>query len=258
MPRMQKALAAEFLIPLAVAAAITVALGAAGADLAVASYFYVPGAGWPQGHGQPWAFLYRYGNIPGFALAAIAGAVFVLSFVIERFRRDRTAALFIVVFLALGPGLIVNTVFKDHWGRPRPADIVQFGGTEAYRHAWDPGQPGQGRSFPSGHAAIGFFLMAPYFVLRRRAPGWAQKVLAAGVLYGGFMGLGRIIQGGHFLTDIIWSGVLVYLTGVVLCYAFRFDGEGQPGAPTGVLSSRRMDRAGDRDVRPAVCRENGE
>lgn len=229
MPRMQKGLAAEFLIPLAVAAAITVALGAAGADLAVASYFYVPGAGWPQGHDEPWDFLYRYGNIPGLVLAAVAGAVFVLSFFVERLRRDRTAALFIVAFLALGPGLIVNTVFKDHWGRPRPADIVQFGGTELYRHAWEPGQPGQGRSFPSGHAAIGFFLMAPFFVLRRRTPGWALKALAAGVLYGGLMGLGRMIQGGHFLTDIIWSGVLVYLTGVVLCHAFRLDREGLQG-----------------------------
>jgi len=208
--------------------AITAAFGATGADLAVASYFYVPGAGWPQGHDEPWSFLYRYGHIPGFVLAAVAGAVFALSFVIERFRRDRTAALFIVVFLALGPGLVVNTVFKDHWGRPRPADIEQFGGTEAYRHAWDPGRPGQGRSFPSGHAAIGFFLMAPFFVLRSRAPGWALKVLATGVLYGGLMGLGRMIQGGHFLTDIIWSGVLVYLTGVVLCHAFRLDREGPP------------------------------
>jgi len=228
MPRMQKGLAAEFLIPLAVAAAITVALGAAGADLAVASYFYVPGAGWPHGNELPWDLLYRYGNIPAIVLAAISGAVFVLSFVIERFRRERMAALFIVVFLALGPGLVVNTVFKDHWGRPRPADIVQFGGTDAYRPFWSPGQPGQGRSFPSGHAAIGFFLMAPFFVLRSRAPRWARKALVAGILYGTLMGLARMTQGGHFLTDIIWSGVLVYLSGLVLCSLFRLDREGVP------------------------------
>jgi len=149
-----------------------------------------------------------------------------LSFFSERVRPDRMAALFVVVLLALGPGLIVNTVFKDHWGRPRPADIVQFGGTETYRSFWHFGSPDQGRSFPSGHAAVGFFLMAPFFVLRRRAPGWARRAMAAGILYGSLMGLGRMIQGGHFMTDVIWSGCMVYFTGLFLYYLFRLDREG--------------------------------
>ena len=25
---------------------------------------------------------------------------------------------------ALGPGLVVNVLFKDHWGRPRPREVV--------------------------------------------------------------------------------------------------------------------------------------
>jgi len=157
---MTKGLLAEFLFPLLVVAAATAGLSASGADLAVAAFFYAPGAGWTQGSGEPWAFLYRYGNIPAFALGAMGTVVFVLGFFVERLRRDRAAALFVVAFLALGPGLIVNPVLKDHWGRPRPADIVQCGGTEAYRPFWSPGAAGQGRSFPSGHAAVGFFVMA--------------------------------------------------------------------------------------------------
>jgi membrane-associated PAP2 superfamily phosphatase len=70
--------------------------------------------------------------------------------------------------------------------------------------------------------------MAPFFVLRRRAPGWARKALVAGVLYGLMMGLARMIQGGHYLTDVIWSGVLVYMTGLVLYYLFRLDRAGSP------------------------------
>ncbi len=228
---MNRNLLAEFLIPLLAVAAVTVALNAAGADLAIAALFYEPGAGWPQGYGEPWAFLYRYGNLPAFALGAMGAVVFAAGFFVERLRRDRAAALFVLAFLALGPGLIVNTVFKDHWGRPRPADIVQFGGTEAYRPFWSPGAAGQGRSFPSGHAAVGFFVMAPYFVLRRRAPRWARKALSAGILYGGLMGLGRMIQGGHFLTDVIWSGVLVYIAGLALYYLFRLDREGAWASP---------------------------
>jgi len=223
---MRKGILADFLVPLLAAVAASGAIDVAGADLAVQALFYSPGAGWALGDREPWAFLYHFGNLPAFALGAMGVIAFVLSFFAERFRPDRTAALFVVVLLALGPGLIVNTVFKDHWGRPRPADIVQFGGTETYRSFWHPGPPERGRSFPSGHAAVGFFLMAPFFVLRRRAPGWARRVLAAGILYGSLMGLGRMIQGGHFLTDVIWSGCMVYLTGLFLYYLFRLDREG--------------------------------
>jgi membrane-associated PAP2 superfamily phosphatase len=214
-------------------AAITVALSAAGADLAMEALFYSPGAGWPQGNMEPWSFLYRYGNIPAFIISGLGAMAFLFSFFSAKFQPDRKAGLFVVVFLILGPGLIVNTFFKDFWGRPRPADIVQFGGTETYRPFWQPGTPGQGRSFPSGHAAVGFFIMAPYFVLRRKAPGWARRALAAGVLYGMLMGLGRMIQGGHFLTDVIWAGCLVYLTGLFLYYLFRLDREGLPDSLAG-------------------------
>ena len=223
---MRKGILADFLIPLLAASAATGAIDLAGADLAVQALFYSPGEGWVLGDREPWAFLYHFGNLPAFALGAMGAIAFVLSFFSGRYRPDRTAALFVVALLALGPGLIVNTVFKDHWGRPRPADIVQFGGAETYRSFWNPGSPEQGRSFPSGHAAVGFFLMAPFFVLRRKAPGWARRALAAGILYGLTMGLGRMIQGGHFLTDVIWSGCMVYFTGLFLYYLFRLDREG--------------------------------
>ncbi len=219
---------AEFLIPLLAVAAVTVALSVAGADLAVESLFYSPGAGWTQGNGWLWSFLYRYGNIPAFVIGGLGAIALLLSFFSAKFQADRKAALFIVVFLVLGPGLIVNTLFKDCWGRPRPAELVNFGGTEIFRPFWSPGSPGQGHSFPSGHAAIGFFVMAPYFVLRRKAPGWARGALAAGILYGMLMGLGRMIQGGHFLTDLIWAGCLVYVTGLFLYYVFRLDREELP------------------------------
>jgi lipid A 4'-phosphatase len=223
---MRRGILVDFMVPLLAAVAATVSIDLAGADLAVEALFYSPGAGWVLGTLDPWAFLYRYGNIPAFALGVLGVIAFALSFFSERIRPDRMAALFVVALLAIGPGLIVNTVFKDHWGRPRPSEIVQFGGTQTYRSFWQPGSPDQGRSFPSGHAAVGFFLMAPFFVLRRKAPGWARRALAAGILYGSLMGLGRMIQGGHFLTDVIWSGFMVYFTGLFLYYLFRLDREG--------------------------------
>jgi hypothetical protein len=41
----------------------------------------------------------------------------------------RMYGLFILLSVILGPGLLVNLVFKDHWGRPRPRQVVALGGT---------------------------------------------------------------------------------------------------------------------------------
>jgi hypothetical protein len=33
--------------------------------------------------------------------------------------------------------LLVNVALKDHWGRPRPIDIAQLGGTEHFVPWWN-------------------------------------------------------------------------------------------------------------------------
>ncbi len=72
--------------------------------------------------------------------------------------------------------------------------------------------------------------MAPFFVLRHRSPIWARRAMGAGLVYGSLMGFCRMIQGGHFLTDVIWSGCLVYVTGLFLYYLFRLDQEESAGS----------------------------
>jgi membrane-associated PAP2 superfamily phosphatase len=134
----------------------------------------------------------------------------------------RRIALFFLLSLAIGPGLITNTLLKDHWGRPRPLHIREFGGERAYRKIWVKTDFKNGRSFPSGHAAIGFFLMTPYFVLRKKKDRWATVFLVVGLSYGSLMGLGRMFQGAHFPSDIVWAGGIVYFTGLILAYLFGF------------------------------------
>ena len=34
--------------------------------------------------------------------------------------------------MALGPGLMVNTIFKDHWGRPRPVMLEVFSSAQPF------------------------------------------------------------------------------------------------------------------------------
>src|SRR5450759_773117 len=64
------------------------------------------------------------------------------------------AILFLMTTSALGPGLLANAVLKEHWGRPRPIEVTQFGGTEHFVAWWDPrGECDKNCSFVSGDVA---------------------------------------------------------------------------------------------------------
>lgn len=117
------------------------------------------------------------------------------------------SALFVVLALALGPGLVVNVVFKDNWGRPRPSTIAEFGGPNHYVSPLLPSdQCPDNCSFPSGHASLGFWLVAPALL----APvGQRRRWVAAALAFGLAVGVVRIAQGGHFLSDVAFSGVMV-------------------------------------------------
>ncbi|MCX5849090.1 MAG: phosphatase PAP2 family protein [Deltaproteobacteria bacterium] len=220
---MKKDLVLNFIVPVCIAVLLSVFIGAINADLGMEGLFYSPGKGWFMGQEMPWYFLYHYGNIPAIVMGVCGGLVFVLSFFRKEFVPHKKAGLFLLVFLLLGPGLVVNNVFKDNWGRPRPADIVNFGGDKDFHQIWERGDAGHGKSFPSGHAAVGFFLFAPFFLLRKSNKPTALFFLVLGIFWGSFMGTGRMIQGGHFLSDVLWAGVITYLMGQFLYYVFRFD-----------------------------------
>ena len=220
---MKKTLVFNLIIPVCIAILLSVIISALNADVEMEKLFYSPEKGWFPGKQMPWYFLYHYGNIPAIVMGVGGGLVFLLSFVRKELVAYKKTGLFLFVFLILGPGLVVNTIFKDHWGRPRPADIVHFGGNENFHQVWEPGDAGQGKSFPSGHAAAGFFLFAPFFLLRKSHRSAALIFLLLGIVWGLFMGTARMIQGGHFLSDVLWAGVLTYLVGQILYYVFRFD-----------------------------------
>jgi lipid A 4'-phosphatase len=142
---------------------------------------------------------------------------------------DARAILFVLAVLAVGPGLVVNVVFKDHWGRARPRDVVHFGGTRTFTPAFViSDQCDRNCSFVSGHASLPFAFVALGYFLRRRR--WA--VYAAAAAFGGAVGLGRIVQGAHFLSDVVFSGIFVFLVAYLLAhYVFRLPAAGT--IPTG-------------------------
>jgi membrane-associated PAP2 superfamily phosphatase len=161
--------------------------------------------------------------LPALLLGAGALAVSIGSCWIDRLRFWRKAGWFVALSLALGPGLIVNGLLKPSWGRPRPAHIVEFGGTVQYAPVWSPGVAPGAMSFPSGHASMGFFLIVPAFLLYRKHRLLAVLFFALGLCLGSTVGLARMIQGRHFPSDVLWSAACVYYSALFLYILFRFD-----------------------------------
>jgi lipid A 4'-phosphatase len=122
---------------------------------------------------------------------------------------------FFLLSLGLGPGLIVNTVIKNHSGRARPFQIKEFGGQQQFTRPFVlSDQCKTNCSFVSGDAAIGYFGLVFFFVARRRRIFIASAALSAGTL----IGLIRMAQGAHFLSDVIFAGVFTFLTTWFLYY----------------------------------------
>jgi len=110
-----------------------------------------------------------------------------------------------------GPVLLVNGILKDHWDRARPAHTEQFGGPKHYTPPLViADQCERNCSFVSGEAALGFTFMAFGFVAR--TPKRRRLGIAIGVTIGALFGLQRIIEGGHFLSDVYFAGLFIALT----------------------------------------------
>ena len=137
-------------------------------------------------------------------------------------------ALFLISVYLLGPGLVVNGIFKNVFGRARPRDIFAFGGNEIFTPVWTVHGGCSGNcSFVSGEGAAAAAMLALIFVIPRRdrlAVGLGLTAVAA------MVSLNRIAFGGHFLSDVLLAwvitlGVMVALRPVFFgAWASRIDG----------------------------------
>ena len=180
-----------------------------GLDLKISGMFYIPGTG----------FTWDVDGILELMRSAMP-AVIIVSFAFciilwaagiffERwFLRVTTPHIvFLMSTLLVGPGLLVEALLKPSWGRARPKDIDAFGGDAAFTPPlWVANECEHNCSFVSGHAALAFWVTAYAWLLPRK---WQLRGIFAGTLFGLMMGFVRIAQGAHFLSDVIFAGVIV-------------------------------------------------
>ncbi len=122
---------------------------------------------------------------------------------------EARAALFLIATLALGPGLLTNVILKDHWGRPRPIDVQQFGGDYRFTSWWDPrGDCPDNCSFIAGEPSGAFWTLAPAALA---GPELQPLAYAAALAFGAGVGVLRIAAGAHFFSNVVFAGVFMYL-----------------------------------------------
>ena len=211
-----------------IALAVTAVLGTlpfwlSDLDLRAAAWFYEPEAAdpWPASQQPFWLLLYQgapvlVGVVMLGSLVTLAGGVWW-----PRLARLRPQAVLVIAAMALGPGVLVNAVLKEHWGRPRPHQTVELGGTQAFVPPLAMGEQRTGKSFPCGHSSVGFALAVFFLIWRRRRPGLAFAALIGALVLGSLLGVGRMAAGDHFLSDVIWSAVVVYAVALALYQLMR-------------------------------------
>jgi lipid A 4'-phosphatase len=182
-------------------------------DLWFTSLFYVEGEGFPLNENpvvQVVYVIFRY--IPALLIPVML-LMLAAPWFIKKLQGTRKYTTFLLLVLLIGPGIIVHPVLKDNWDRPRPRDVQEFGGQFQFQPAFIPSENGgRHKSFASGHGAMGFYFIAFAWVFRKR------RWFAAGLVIGAIVSMGRIVQGGHFFSDVATAGFIVYFTSQVLSH----------------------------------------
>ena len=122
--------------------------------------------------------------------------------------------LFIWSSLIISIIIIINILLKGLWGRARPNDVLQLGGGDVYSPWYKiTDECLNNCSFVSGDASVGFSLLVLFFITRKTIYCYLAVVL------GSLLGLIRIAEGGHFLSDVVFS-FLVMAISTILIFMF--------------------------------------
>jgi membrane-associated phospholipid phosphatase len=167
--------------------------------------------------GSFWWLVNFYGEVPTWTVVGLAALAGLGSWLVRPWRaalaRFRPHLLFLVATAALGPGLL-NQGLKALFNRPRPDDVLGF------LPAFVIGPADHDRGFPSGHTAAAFVLLALAFLIPRTKPALRLLAGAAFALWGGAVGLARVVYGAHYPSDVLFGALLTIAVEIALWAAF--------------------------------------
>ncbi len=204
-------------LPLVLLVLATLIIRLTGIDYLLQLALYTAaGNSWNIGKHPFWHGLYEYATTPATAITCVSLIGFVISWHNDHLRPWRRIFLLIILFMIFAPGIITNGLLKEYWGRPRPRQILGLGGLTPFEPLLTYNPLTSGKSFPCGHATVGYFWMLGYFVFRGYRQYLAHFFLGLGLVLGTLMGLGRSAQGGHFLSDTIFAAAICWFTALGL------------------------------------------
>ncbi|PPC87506.1 MAG: hypothetical protein CTY31_05695 [Hyphomicrobium sp.] len=185
-------------------------------DTSIASFFYCPIEGFWLARDPLLKTLRSAGRmVPTIII------VWVLALIAIRLIRGRAwqwptdnNLVFLTGAFAIGPGIVVNLILKEHWGRSRPEAIEAFGGSAQYTSPWWPwGECATNCSFVSGEASTAMVLIAFAFICHRA---FRLPIIAAATVWTIVISANRMAMGAHFFTDVVISALLTLLIVLVL------------------------------------------
>jgi lipid A 4'-phosphatase len=170
------------------------------------------------------------------AFFAVAGKI---AMPLRRMVISGRAVLFLIATLALGPGVLTNSILKEHSARERPLDVVELGGKERFTPWWDfRGPCPENCSFVAGEASGAFWTLAPAALA---PPPWRPLAYGGAIAFGIAIGVLRMAAGGHFFTDVVFAGVLMFVL-IWTCHGLIY--RWRPTRLTDEMVERPLERFG--------------
>lgn len=193
-------------------------------DLTVARLFHDPATGFTLAGHWAWDGVILANKAASY-IFTVAALVLLPAALLRRGNVDIVALrylVFVILLYLIGPGVLVNGILKRVYGRARPVQIAAFGGDGPFVGPWEVSEYCRSAcSFVSAEVAsgtaltVGLAIGALWFARRPVAPLFRVPALVSLALLL-LTAVQRIGSGRHYLSDVIFSVLLVAALGIGL------------------------------------------
>lgn len=178
-------------------------------------------------HGQSWwanNLVHKGGLKLIKSVALVAVMIYILSFFSSVLQHYRRAALFAILAVGIGPGLVA--LGKQTTNMDCPVQLERYAGDRPYIKLFDskPKEIKKGKCFPGGHSSGAFSLIFIYYLLREseRFKKYASLGLVLVISLGSIFAIGQWSRGSHFPSHDWYSLFICWFTAwFIYVYLFK-------------------------------------